>query len=85
MLASSEFGGGVTQAVGQRHGFARSGVGQAEHHQVNVAHEGATGLGVLAAVVGQAAQGHCGQGEQALADAEAGGAGLAVDEHGCHA
>ncbi len=66
--------------VDHRHGLARRVVRQAEHHQVGRFQHLALGDRVLAALGRDRAQRDTGQPRQALADAEAGGAGFAVDE-----
>ena len=80
VLASSTFGAAFAQAVGECHGFPRRIVRQAQHHQVHLRHHVAAGGRVPAALGGQAAQLDAGQRGEALADAEARGAGFAVDE-----
>ena len=81
MLASSSFRRGVAEAVGQRGGLARRVVRQAQHDEVHLRHHVAPRGGIAAALGGQALQFDIGQRAQAVADAEARGAGFAVDEH----
>ena len=66
-------------AVDDRDRIARGRVGQAEHDEVGGAHRVAPGGRVLAAL-GIDADRRDRQGAEPFADAEAGGAGLAVDE-----
>ena len=75
----------AAEAGGQRGRLAGGVVGQAEDDQVHLGHDVAPGGGVAAVFEGQAFQGDVRQSGQTLADAQAGGAGLAVDEHCGHA
>jgi hypothetical protein len=70
------------ELVHDRRRFPRRLVRQAEHDEVDRGQEVALGLRVLAPVRVDGAQGDLRMGAQPLADAEAGGARLAVDEHG---
>ncbi len=70
---------GVAEGGGHGGGFAGGVVGQAKDDQVDLGHDVAPGGGIAASVGRQAFQRDLGQRAQTLADAQAGGAGLAVD------
>ena len=55
---------------------------QAEDHEVHFLHQRALGAGILALVLGDALDHDVVLRAEALANAEAGGSGRAVDEHG---
>jgi hypothetical protein len=69
------------QRGGQRRALLGGVVGQAEHHQVHLGHQRLPRLRILAASRVDGADGDMWQQIQPLADLQAGGAGLAVDEH----
>src|SRR5690606_35193284 len=73
-------------AVGQRigHGDRLAGrvIGQTQHDEVHFPEQGTLGFEVFAPLGRDAAELDGGYGAEPLGDAEAGGAGLTVDEHG---
>ncbi len=81
MLASSTFGADVPAVGENRDDLARSVIGQAKHDEIDGRHCRLAGGKVLAALRREAVQDDTGDAEQALADTEAGGAGLAIDEY----
>ena len=70
------------QLVDQRHGLLGRIVGQAEHDQVDLAHQARAGGGVLALVGGDALHLEARKAGDPAPDLEARGAGLPVDEDG---
>ena len=73
---------GLAHAVDERRRLARRGVRQAQDDEVDGGEEIALRRRVLAALGGDALHGDAVDGAEALADAEPGRAGLAVDEDG---
>ena len=72
----------LAQPVDQRHGLLGRVVGQAEHDQVDLAHQAGAGGRVLALLGGDALDLEAGNVGDPAPDLEARGAGLAVDEDG---
>ncbi len=70
VLASRILGRRIAEPVGQRHQLLRRRIGQAEHDQIDLAHQVAAGIEVLAALGGDALDLDIARRHQALADAE---------------